>query len=269
MLEQATTFSPLVQEFVILTQIACRTGYDKVLRPVRPSTTQRNNMVNMICFAYFFMAVIALSLLPLVLCLNIFSRMSTSGFTFKCASFMSCQFVRCLTLIRSAIAMLTFQYRLVVTYSIIFICSASKIRIFITSLVSSCNFYMSQSVCTLPIINILPRSLIRWTPGLFASAFFTLIMKSIRRITFGMEELFCEWQILLAPSAGFKTFWRFMVTYVVTRFTSPAQTIFSILGRKEKLAGCRKGLLAFKTSLQYNVTHGRTNLLSSHLRLLE
>mgnify|MGYP003622959945 CR=1 FL=1 len=266
MLEQVTAFRPFVRESVVLPEIAWSATYHDVANIVRSSTRQRNNVFNVILpFRNFNFAIITTTFLTLILLSNITCCMLAWGITFTRTSILTSGFKDFLPMFRFIIAFLTS------THVSIMFCSiyTPKFRIFITSLISSCNFYVVQPVYAMPLIKIFSGFLIGWTPGLFASAFFALAVKPIRRTAMRMEVLFCKRQILFTSGASLEAFWRFMVTYVVTRFTSPAQTIFSILGRKEKLAGCRKGLLAFKTSLQYNIIHRKGHSFLSRLRLLE
>src|SRR5260221_565611 len=74
---QSATFIPLVRQLTVLAQIAVRTGKHQIGRVITTSTTQRNNVVNMIVPAHFNMTVVALTLLIGILFLNILCSIGT------------------------------------------------------------------------------------------------------------------------------------------------------------------------------------------------
>ncbi len=87
-LQQSPALLPLRQQLIMLASIAGYTGYDDVPRVICPSTAQRNNVVNLIVFAKFHRAIVALATLTLVLLLCILgciltwrSRFSGSAFS--------------------------------------------------------------------------------------------------------------------------------------------------------------------------------------------
>lgn len=75
MLQQATALMPFMRQFVTLTVIAEWTGNYQVVRVITATARQRNNMVNVIDFVEFLMAVVAFTLLISILFLNILSSM--------------------------------------------------------------------------------------------------------------------------------------------------------------------------------------------------
>ena len=54
-LKQPTTLMPFMRKSIVSADIAMRTGNHQIIRPVRPSTSQRNNVINVV-FSQFITA---------------------------------------------------------------------------------------------------------------------------------------------------------------------------------------------------------------------
>lgn len=75
-LEQSTAFHPFVQQLISFAAIAWLAGNHKIVRVVRSTSINRDNMIDMIRIptsSKFLLAVVAFALLPFILILNVFS----------------------------------------------------------------------------------------------------------------------------------------------------------------------------------------------------
>ncbi len=77
MLEQATTFRPLVKEFCAFTSIASRAGKHDIADIVGTTTGNRYDVLNVALY-HLLMTVIALALLPFVLCLYLLRSITST-----------------------------------------------------------------------------------------------------------------------------------------------------------------------------------------------
>jgi hypothetical protein len=77
MLQQFTTTRPFMGQSIRLALIAVLASNDQIIRPIRATTRQRDNMIDMVPLWQFTATPIAFALLPLILLLNILSIMRT------------------------------------------------------------------------------------------------------------------------------------------------------------------------------------------------
>ncbi len=77
-LQQLSALRPLMGQSIRSTAIAIPTGKNKIIRAIRPVSTQRSDMVNFIISGKLLSAPVALALLPLELNLNVLSRIRST-----------------------------------------------------------------------------------------------------------------------------------------------------------------------------------------------
>src|SRR6266699_2910243 len=259
-LQQTSAFGPFVRKFIMLLQIAWLTGNHNVTHIIRASTRQRDNVLDVVLPPLNLnVAIIATSLLPLVLRLDIFRCVCAKSIVFARTSSTPCRSETFAAMIRRIITTLTFSYSFRVTYPISTMRLTPTVRCLVAMLIFSRNLNTTQPIRTLSLVDIVTGMLIRRSPRLLLPASFTLTTKPIGLTTMSMEVFRSSRQILTTSSAALKTIRGFHVTYLGAFFAAPVQMIFGLLVCKEEFTSSREGLFALNTNLRYNFTHGKVS----------
>ena len=83
--KKPSAFQPFMQEFFAFTHVTVRTGNNQIGGIVGTATTQGDNMIDMVVFAYICLAIIAFAILSLVLQENVLSSMGSFTVFQTCA----------------------------------------------------------------------------------------------------------------------------------------------------------------------------------------